>query len=106
MILLQIFDQDRKNPGMYMSLKYSLPFCFFYLLTKIFKRFVFSIYDSALILGEDQNSLEQALKIFDYFSICARLRVNLDKIEAILIDSKLSSDQNKSMRKTFSLEYF
>ena len=62
--------------------------------------------DSALILGEDQNSLEQALKIFDYFSICARLRVNLDIIEAILIDSKLSSDQNKSMRKTFSLEYF
>jgi hypothetical protein len=39
--------------------------------------------DSALILGADNNSLEQALNIFDCFSVCAGLRVNLDKTEAI-----------------------
>ena len=36
--------------------------------------------DSALILGADNNSLEQALNIFDCFSVCAGLRVNLDKM--------------------------
>ena len=41
--------------------------------------------DSALILGDDQNSLEQALNIFDCFSVCAGLRVNLDKTEAIWV---------------------
>ena len=33
--------------------------------------------DSTLILGDDKNSLEQALNIFDCFSSCAGLRVNL-----------------------------
>jgi hypothetical protein len=36
--------------------------------------------DSTLILGDDKNSLEQALNIFDCFSVCAGLRVNLDKM--------------------------
>ena len=35
--------------------------------------------DLALILGDDKNSLEQALNIFDCFSVCAGLRVNLEK---------------------------
>ena len=34
--------------------------------------------DSALILGDDKNYLEQALNIFDCSSVCAGLRVNLD----------------------------
>ena len=44
--------------------------------------------DSALILGDD---LEQALKTFDCFSICAGLWANLHKTEAIWIGSRLSS---------------
>jgi hypothetical protein len=36
--------------------------------------------DSTLILGDDTNSLEQALNIYDCFSVCAGLRVNLDKM--------------------------
>jgi hypothetical protein len=48
--------------------------------------------DSALILGDDKNSLEQALNIFDYFSVCPGLRVNLDKTEAIWVGSRLGSD--------------
>jgi hypothetical protein len=49
--------------------------------------------DSALILGDDQNCLEQALNIFDCFSVCAGLRVNLDKTEAIWVGSRLGSDK-------------
>jgi len=49
--------------------------------------------DSALILGDDKNSLEQALNIFNCFSVCAGLRVNLDKTEAIWASSKLDSDK-------------
>jgi hypothetical protein len=36
--------------------------------------------DSTLILGDDKNSLEQVLNIFDCFSFCAGMRVNLDKM--------------------------
>jgi hypothetical protein len=46
-----------------------------------------------LILGDDQISLEQALNIFDCFSVCAGLRVNLDKTEAIWVGSRLGSDE-------------
>ena len=49
--------------------------------------------DSALILEDDQNPLEQALNIFDCFSVCAGLRVNLDKTEAIWVGSRLGSDE-------------
>jgi hypothetical protein len=49
--------------------------------------------DSALILGDDQNCLEQALNIFDCFSVCAGLRVNPDKTEAIWVGSRLGSDK-------------
>jgi hypothetical protein len=36
-------------------------------------------------LGDDKNSLEKALNIFDCFSVCAGLRVNLDETEAIWV---------------------
>jgi hypothetical protein len=49
--------------------------------------------DSALILGDNQNSLGQALNVFDCFSVCAGLRVNLDKTEAIWDGSRLGSDE-------------
>ena len=48
--------------------------------------------DSALILGDDKYFLEQALNIFDYFSVCAGLLVSLDKTEAICVGSRLGSD--------------
>ena len=41
--------------------------------------------DSALILGDDQIALEQALNIFDCFSFCTGLRVNLDKTVTIWV---------------------
>jgi hypothetical protein len=37
--------------------------------------------ESTLNLGDDKNSLKQAFNIFDCFSVCAGLRVNLDKTE-------------------------
>ena len=49
--------------------------------------------DSALILGDDNNSLQQALNIFDCFSVCVGLRVKLDKTEATWVGSKLGSDK-------------
>jgi hypothetical protein len=46
-----------------------------------------------LILGDDKTSFEQALNICDYyFSVCAGLRANLDKTEAIWVASRLGSD--------------
>lgn len=39
--------------------------------------------DSSLILDENEESLKQALHIFDCFSACAGFRVNVDKTEAI-----------------------
>ena len=44
--------------------------------------------DSALILGDEHNSFGQALNIFDCFSVCAGLRVSLDKTEAIYVGSR------------------
>jgi hypothetical protein len=58
--------------------------------------------DSALILGDDKHSLEQALNIFVCFSVCPGLRVNLDKTEAILVGSRLGSDTILLPEKTFS----
>ena len=55
--------------------------------------YLVNMHDSALILGDDKNYIEQALNIFDCFSVCAGLRVNLDKPEAILIGSRLCSDK-------------
>ena len=49
--------------------------------------------DSALMLGDDKNSLERAFNIFDYFSVCVGLRVNLDKTETIWVGSILCSDK-------------
>jgi len=49
--------------------------------------------DSALILGDDQIALEQALNIFDCFSFCTGRQVNLDKTEAIWVGSRLGSDK-------------
>jgi hypothetical protein len=46
-----------------------------------------------LILGDDKNDIEQALYIFDWFSVCAGLRVNLDKTKAIWNGSRLCSDK-------------
>jgi len=52
--------------------------------------YIFSQYadDSALIVYDDKNSLEQALHIFDCFPVCDGLRINLDKAEAIWVDSR------------------
>ena len=61
---------------------------------------------SALILGKDHTSLEQALHIFDYVSLCARLRVNLDKTEDIWVGSRIGSNTKLLPEKTFSLEFF
>ena len=46
-----------------------------------------------MILGDDKNDIEQALYIFDWFSVCAGLRVNLDKTKAIWNGSRLCSDK-------------
>jgi hypothetical protein len=46
-----------------------------------------------LILGDDKNDIEQALYIFDWFSVCTGLRVNLDKTKAIWNGSRLCSDK-------------
>jgi hypothetical protein len=50
--------------------------------------------ESTLILGDDKNSLKQAFDIFDCFSVCAGLRVNLDKTEAAWVGSRLGSDKS------------
>ena len=55
--------------------------------------------ESTLILGDDKNSLEQALNIFDRFSVCAGLRVNLDKTEAAWVGSRLGSDKKSCYQK-------
>ena len=46
-----------------------------------------------MILGDDKNDIEQALYIFDWFSVCTGLRVNLDKTKAIWNGSRLCSDK-------------
>jgi hypothetical protein len=52
--------------------------------------YIFSQYAdySALIACDDNNFLEQPLNIFDCFSVCDGLRINLDKAEAIWVDSR------------------
>ena len=62
--------------------------------------------DTALLLSDDKNSLEQSLNIFDYFCVCAGLRVNLNKTATIWDDPRLGSDKTNVIRKIFSLEYF
>ena len=37
--------------------------------------------DSAMTLGDDQNSIQPALNILDCFSVCVGLQVNFDKIK-------------------------
>ena len=49
--------------------------------------------DSSLILDENEESLKQALHIFDSFAACAGLRVNVDKTEAIWVGSRLGSNE-------------
>ena len=50
--------------------------------------------DSTLILNEESTSLERALDIFGHFSVCAGLRVNLDKTEAIWVGSRKGCNIN------------
>jgi hypothetical protein len=45
-------------------------------------------YDSSLILVDNPKSLDQSLFMFNKFSECARLRINLDKTEAICLGSR------------------
>jgi hypothetical protein len=44
--------------------------------------------DSSLILDDNPKSLDQSLFMFNKFSECARLRINLDKTEAICLGSR------------------
>ena len=44
--------------------------------------------DDSLILDDSEISLENSLYLFDKFSECASLRVNIDKTEAIWIGSR------------------
>ena len=44
--------------------------------------------DSSLILVDNPKSLDQSLFMFNKFSECARLRINLDKTEAICLGSR------------------
>ena len=46
--------------------------------------------DSSLILDDNPKSLDQSLFVFNKFSECAGLRVNLDKTEAIWLRSRRS----------------
>ena len=55
--------------------------------------------DSALLLSDDKNYLEQSLNIFDCFSVCAGLRVNLDNTATIWDDPRLGSDKQKCYQK-------
>jgi hypothetical protein len=55
--------------------------------------------DSALLLSDDKNYLEQSLNIFDCFSVCVGLRVNLDNTATIWDDPRLGSDKKKCYQK-------
>ena len=61
--------------------------------------------DSSLLLDGNEKSLSQSLSIFDKFSQCAGLKVNLDKTEAIWIGSKTGSQEKLLPEKKLSWNY-